>query len=385
MPVENKLPTKLVILDLNYTLCPEPEYGLALKKAGQAFIHVAQRYQLLPADFNEGLFLKAYYADVQQAHRALNQDDWDNRVFDASSMPTAFALLGNDKTLFARARQAAMNARNGYTAEQAEKNIYPAVKETIAALRAQGIQVVVATDTCRSGAEAKIKAMGLDGEIDGLYCGDSHPEALYLGERLTQTSVHPFSPGSYKPDPAIIGHILLDYAKQKALVPAELAWEDIFALNDNRLVDPHYAVNDYVRKKLVVKESAYKPLFSALLTQTMGFGDDYRDHLMYNNAGITCVKAEYGERAKTRDKADAEASDILHRTSGWDASRLSLLQYAKIDGEEVQLKINHLAEKLRKVDYTVKEQFSELLDIVILSQDQIKQKGAAQGRVGATL
>jgi len=363
-------PRKIILLDLHYTLVPEGEYGLAVDEAVNVFINQAKASGKIDESFDVEKFKDTkVFSEIKAAHIKFLADDWDNRIFNHENAPSLLALMGNDAEKYEAARKKAIEVRNNHSENYSRNNIYNGVEDFIRSAREEGHTVYIVTDTNRTGTEPQVKALGLDGKVDGVYCCPSAPEAMVQVSRLENTKVFEFTQGSYKPDPRIVGNILLNYAKEKNLVADDLKFKDVFELH--QLPNIPHGCNKYIGRKLSVKDSSHKELFTNLLANTIGFGDDYRDHLLFNNAGVVCVKAVYGEESKKNSNGnkDKRSHEILDKISGWSTERLKLLGY---------LKINNLAEELRVVDHECKT-ITELKDILSLSHAEIKNLDNQKG------
>lgn len=106
---------------------------------------------------------------------------------------------------------------------------YPGVKETLAELRKRGLAVIALTDAPRNAVENRMKLLGLEGLLDGLYAlrgyelpANVNPEIRRRDEagfyKLKGTRVVELPRDYEKPDPRGLRRILKDYKLSPAQV-----------------------------------------------------------------------------------------------------------------------------------------------------------------------
>jgi phosphoglycolate phosphatase-like HAD superfamily hydrolase len=312
---------KIILIDMHNTLVDEvKEYGPALDAAVDAFIAAARKNNSLPADFDAEKFKNDQaYPELKAAHAALS-DDWDNRAFDKEHAPALRALFADDAA-YEAAKKDAIHARTEFSKNYISANAYPGAINFIKRARMDGHTVYVVTDGNAVAAEATLAWLGLDGEVDGVFCPPSD-KAAYMGTpRLTQTPVVHFAPGQFKPDASIVADILLYHAKNIGLVPTTLSRDEAFALEENTMLPAE--ASSSLKNRLNIKSGAHEPTIQHLLQNTIGIGDDYRDHILFQNAGVTSVAADYGKPAEDPETTRGKA--IMKAVSGWAPERLDLL------------------------------------------------------------
>jgi phosphoglycolate phosphatase len=121
---------------------------------------------------------------------------------------------------------------------------YPGVRETLVALRDQGVPVIALTDAPRNAVENRVRLLELDGLLDALYALEAYdlpenvnPEIRRRDEaghyRLKQTKVVELPRAAEKPDPRGLERILQDYG----LTPPEVLYVGDNVNKDMRLAD----------------------------------------------------------------------------------------------------------------------------------------------------
>jgi phosphoglycolate phosphatase len=113
------------------------------------------------------------------------------------------------------ARRAFVSARERYLRP------YPAVRETLEALRARGLAVIGLTDAPRNAAELRLKTMKLDGHFDALYTLPGYPLPSHVDPEIrrkaeaglyrSRTEVVELPADAEKPSPAGLARILADF------------------------------------------------------------------------------------------------------------------------------------------------------------------------------
>jgi FMN phosphatase YigB (HAD superfamily) len=106
---------------------------------------------------------------------------------------------------------------------------YPGVRETLAELRKRGLTVIALTDAPRNAVESRIRLLGLEGLLDGLYAlrgyalpANVNPEIRRRDEagvyKLKGTRVVELARDAEKPDPRGLRRVLKDYRLSPAQV-----------------------------------------------------------------------------------------------------------------------------------------------------------------------
>ncbi len=317
---------KILIIDLNNTLAEELfEYGPALDAAIEILSTAATQHGIaLPQNFKQEI-----YKDIKSSHIAL-QDDWDNSIFDKEHLPFFMNLIRGTslEKNYEQIKEQAIAERTRFSENYVRTRPYPDVKDFIQNAKKNGYAVYVATDANAAGAVPTIAWLGLSDDIDGLYCCPSSSTAIPSDMRKQlDGKLHFFEQGQYKPNALIIGKILFDHVKNMPEHSKQLEgkkYTDFFALKeDKKFRLPN--MPDWASQKLEVCDTPYKEIFTKLLGNAVGIGDDYRDRTLFRNAGIYNVEAKYGtksdpEMSKPREGKKTlaeEAKDTLLAVSFW--------------------------------------------------------------------
>lgn len=315
---------KILLIDMHNTLVDEAkEYGPAIDAAIDVFIETARKHKRIGDHFDAEKFKHIIYDDLRRYHRDCG-DDWDNRAFDKEQMPHIYSLLSKNDALYEDTKRQALIARSEYSRQYIQTHAYPGALEFIREAKQQGDTVYVVTDANSVAAESTLHWLGLDGAIDGVFCPASSSEAAPLLPKLQHTQVTYFAPGSFKPDAAIVADILLQHAKKEHRVPENTTRDDLFTLRADDTLPA--GASPALKYKLSVRADApHADAIRELMKNTIGIGDDYRDHLLFHNAGITSIAADYG-KAPESDAEVIRGKAILKAVTGWAPERLELLQ-----------------------------------------------------------
>jgi FMN phosphatase YigB (HAD superfamily) len=193
------------------------------------------------------------------------------------------------------------------SARKRTTHLYPTVNDTLRTVQSRGVQIVAYTDSLAFHSFQRIKALGLDGVIAAMYSPPDHevPEGLNLSE------VRTLAPSEYEFDHTVRRELPLGAAKPDPTVLKEICAD-----------------------------------FGVSPEETVYVGDSpMKDVAMAQAVGAIDVLAEYGI------SVNRDGYQLLRRVSHW----------TKADIErERQL----AASQTVVPRYVLKQQFSELLDIV---------------------
>jgi phosphoglycolate phosphatase len=131
--------------------------------------------------------------------------------------------------VIAPAKEAFAAARKRYL------QLYPGALDGLRALRESGVRTVALTDSPRNSAEARVRALALDAEIQALYTLPAYPLPEWVDERIRRLDqegyyrldipVVELSPAHEKPNAGGVAQILSDFA---------LRPEEVLLVGDNR-------------------------------------------------------------------------------------------------------------------------------------------------------
>lgn len=281
-----KAPIATVITDLDNTLF---DWVAMWGAAFTAMLRVLVR--------QSGLEQQVIEAEAREVHRRYGTSEYS---FLVESLPSLQRRHPGRKLaeVYAEAIRAYREARDG------SLRLFPAVMETLAALKSKGCLVVGYTDSRAIYSAYRVRKLGLDGVLDVLFSPPDHdmsgtpeevrsraPEAYALEKTIHRTTPE----GQMKPNPVVLAYILREVG--------------------------------------------------AARERTVHVGDSLmRDVLMAQEAGVTDVFARYG-LAHHR-----EEYELLRRVSHWTEADIE---------REKKLRAEHDVHP----SYTLKERFSELLDL----------------------
>lgn len=327
----------ILLVDWHNTVVDELcEYGPAIEAALDTF------WDLLPEDkrpaTDREMFKASLYPEIQAAHRKLG-DDWDNRVFDAGNLPSLRALFSDDNRYNA-ARKMAIAARMAFSKQYIQNHAYPGAVEFLEQARREGHVVLIVTDATEHAIHPAVKWLGLDGVIDGVYCCAS-PNVAAIPEDLSlqYTPVRTFENRRVKPDGWIVAQIATDIAKARGRIPMEASMYKLFSTDfmpDAAVEKLFKGKPDYASARVEPEDTGYWPVLADILGEMMGIGDDFRDLVMFANAGIKGAHADYSARIPNIpggrfeiDKRQKAGKAILKAVTGWDEARLNLFKGIK--------------------------------------------------------
>lgn len=354
----------IYIFDLHNTLYNEVlEFGCAISAAIDYFF-AQGKAQGHPIDKD------LFFQQLSDAH-AKTGSDWDDDVWDDVA-----ELRKLEKYESIRDRGIAI--RHETSEELTKSHAYADTIQTIKDLKEAGHSIYIATEATQNAASDGIAWLALDGVVDGVYTWPFKKtyEKKTKKTRLSEFPPNPRNPNLslQKPHPLILGAILLEHAKRNALIPENVAIDDVFAFSVDRDLDltaleQKIAQNNSnaqqeaqaqealraIRTVMNVKDGPYKDIINDLKSRCFYIGDSlFKDGFLARNAGIPFIFAAYGKKISAEHQdMHARGKDALYRVTGWDKFLIKLTQEAG----ELPALMNRIVQH-----YKCENSFREFLD-----------------------
>ncbi len=333
-------PFSTLVLDLHNTLYDEAlEYGLSLDEAVTAWREIAKAH-------GHAVEAEVLYGELSAAHRKLGSD-WDT---DAWRMLPSLAKLNLPEDEFDNALRKGEALRKRKSRELVESNGYEGMRETLAALKAQGVPVYVVTEAAADAGMEILSWLKLGGIVDGFYSWPSRvPPQVIEGTYHKPFPAKTSGGHLKKPHPLVLAAVVLDEAVRRKLISPEIQIKDVFeiayekGLSLAELPADAPAQQD-IGTQLIIQPTPYATALKQIMDGMLYVGDSkFKDGLLARNAGVAFGWAAYGKKIKPgNEDLHRKSIAIMYAVTGWEPEELKLTQEAGKSATVAALQPHHV-------------------------------------------